>query len=152
MSKKLLMDFLKSQRLMSLATHGQKLSVCSVYYAVDSDFNLYFISEPDSEHVQNIIANHQVACSIADSRQKVSDKKVGVQLRGKAQFVKGDERLRVVLAMWNRTNPGLKALINLKNIKKKVIDSYVVKIQPSEIKFFNEHLFGSEGTETYRFS
>lgn len=152
MSKKVLMDFLKSQRLMSLATHGRNLSVCTVYYAIDHNFNFYFISEPDSEHVKGIVTNQLVACSIADSHQKVRDKKVGVQLRGKAHFVKGDERLRAVLAMWNRTNPGLKALINLKNIKKKVIDSCVVKIQPSEIKFFNEHLFGSEGTETYRFS
>lgn len=70
-----IMDFLKSQHLMSLATLGKNINTCTVYYAPDDKFNLYFISEPDSNHCQNIAKNSSVAVAIADSAQKVTDKK-----------------------------------------------------------------------------
>jgi uncharacterized protein YhbP (UPF0306 family) len=151
MNTRALFAYLKSQRLMSLATFGKQLSACTVYYAMDRQFHLYVISEPESEHVRNIAMNDQVACTIADSRQHVNAKKIGVQIKGTAHVVSNRERLKAILAMWNRTNPGIASVINLKNIKAKVIDSVVLKISPLEISFFNEALFGPEGVEQFHF-
>lgn len=79
-----LLEFLNRQRLMTLTTYGEGPWACTVYYVEDKDLNLYFISDPSSNHCQHIVKNPQVSCAIADSHQKVTDKKAGVQLKGKA--------------------------------------------------------------------
>ena len=66
-NKQQLLNYLKSQKLMSLATYDDEIAVCVVYYAVDDDFNFYFISPSDTQHYINISKNKNVACSIADS-------------------------------------------------------------------------------------
>lgn len=77
-----LLQYLKSQNLMTLATYGAHPWICSVYYVVDDTFNLYFLSDPDSKHCTDISQNNQIACNIADSRQKVIEQKMGVQIQG----------------------------------------------------------------------
>ncbi|MCR4275503.1 MAG: pyridoxamine 5'-phosphate oxidase family protein [Candidatus Wolfebacteria bacterium] len=150
-NKQKLFDYLKSQNLMFLSTFGNEISSCPVYYAIDKDFNIYFISEPESKHCQNIKINNQVACSIADSRQTVKDKKIGVQLRGEAQEVSGSDKLEAVLNLWNSTNPGIESIISINNFKNKSINSKAYKIVPEEIKFFNEELYGEEGFKMLKF-
>lgn len=148
-SKKRLLEFLKSQRLMSLATNGEELSACTVYYAVDDELNLYFVSPEETEHVQNIKKNNQVAVTVADSRQKNSDDKVGLQIKGSASEVSGIETLKVAVKIWNVANPGAESVINFNNIKDKVINSRLYKITPQRIKFFNEALYGDEESEEF---
>ncbi|MBI4226528.1 pyridoxamine 5'-phosphate oxidase family protein, partial [Candidatus Roizmanbacteria bacterium] len=77
-----LLNYLKSQHTMYLATYDGKPWTTTVFYAVDDDFNLYFISEPNTRHVKAIKKNKFVSCSIADSNQVVTDKKIGVQIEG----------------------------------------------------------------------
>lgn len=135
---------------MVLATKGENLCICTVYYAVDNQFNLYFLSEPKSEHCQNISRDNTVACAIADSTQKVTDKKVGVQIKGEVTEVRSLEKTKRVLALWNMANPGFESVINLKNMQKKIIQSKVYKVTPHEIKFLNEVLYGPEGTKLFK--
>lgn len=137
---------------MSLATSNKNLSICTVYYTIDDDFNLYFISEPSSNHCLNITNNTQVACAIADSRQKVTDKKAGVQVEGSAQQLQDDNQIKLVLDLWNKSNPGFEKIINIANIKNGGIKSKVYKIQPKIIKFFSEELYGPEGFENFVFN
>lgn len=147
--KEALFTYLKSQNLMALATFGETVSNCVVYYAVDDDFNLYFISEPDSEHCKNIAVTPNVACSIADSHQKVRDKKIGVQIKGAVTDIHGVDKLEAIINLWNSTNPGMESLISINNFRNKILNSRAYKIQPTEIKFFNEDLYGEEGFETF---
>ena len=149
--KQKLFNFLKSQRLISLATCTDKPWISTVYYAVDKSFNLYFISEPETRHAHDIKKNDHVACSIADTHQKVTDKKIGVQISGRAQLVEEEKLIVSILAMWNAANTGFEKIINLENMKKKVIKAKVFQITPEYIKFFNEELFGPEGFEEYNF-
>ena len=150
-NKPQLLEYLKSLNFMSVATYNKHLWAASVYYVVDKDFNLYFISQPDTEHCQDILKNSEVACTIADSRQKVTAKKVGVQLYGTAKQLTAMEKLKWMLAFWNRMNPGVASVINLKNIQNKVIKSRAYQITPKKIKWFNEELYGSEGVEVFEF-
>lgn len=149
-NKEALLTYLKSQNLMALATiNGDGVSNCVVYFAVDKEFNLYFISEPDSEHCMNIASNPRVACSIAQTNQKVGDKKIGVQIKGTVQDVHGIDRLDAIIDLWNSTNPGIESVISINNFRNKILKSHAYKIQPTEFKFFNEELYGEEGFETF---
>ena len=142
-------SYLQPRRLMSLSTIASKNGpdICTVFYAVDKDLNLYFVSEPESNHVKNIIKNQTVGCAITDSNQSVSDKKIGVQLSGLAEKITGVEAASYAIDLWNAANPGISSIINLGSITRKVIDSEVFRIRPTKIKFFNEKLFGEEGAE-----
>lgn len=150
--KSLLLSFLKSQNLMALATYDKKPWICNVYFVIDDNFNLYFISEPTTIHCKNISKNKNVTCSVADSSQKVTDKKIGVQIRGTAQRLDNLQKIRWMLAFWNKMNPGFETIINLKNIQNKVIKGRAYQIKPEVIKFFNEKLYGPEGQKIFRFS
>lgn len=141
-----LLNYLQSQRLMSLTSGvGNNLWSCSVYYVVDDRLNLYFISEPETQHIKNTYKNNKIACNISDSLQKVTDKKIGMQIQGIVTEEDNQTKIKTILSMWNKNNPGFADIINLKNILNKVIKSKVYKVQPTMIKFFNEKLYGSEG-------
>ena len=48
--------------MLSLATFGECLSSCSVFYALDpSNHSLIFASDEETEHIQNILRNNVVA-------------------------------------------------------------------------------------------
>ena len=149
--KKEIVKYLKSQRLMTLATCADKPWVATVYFAVDNDLNLYFVSSPKSKHCQDIEKNQKVGVNIADSHTSNSAKKVGVQAQGITTQVKGWERTKVLLKMWHKAAPGMEEVVNVKNMKDKVISSRVYKVTPVYIKFFNQMLFGEDGYRVIEF-
>jgi uncharacterized protein YhbP (UPF0306 family) len=150
--KRQLLTYLKSQNLMTVATNGDYPWAASVYFITDNSFNIYFLSEPTTIHCRNIQKNQNVACSITDSRQKVTDKKIGVQIQGSAHEESTAEKIRWMLGLWNKMNPGFEQVINLHNIQHRVIKSRIYKIIPKQIKFFNEKLYGPEGYKIFTFS
>lgn len=149
--KILLLKYLQSQNLMTLVTQGEHLWASSVYYVTDEKFNLYFLSEPKSQHCRDIKSNPEVACAVADTRQKAVDKKIGVQLYGTAAQIKNLSTVRWMLKMWNKLNPGFESIINLKNIQTNKINGRIYKIESKLIKFFNEKLYGPEGFKLIKF-
>jgi len=148
--KKELFEYLSTQQIMSLATYGHHVRLCTVYFSADKDLNLYFISNAETEHCKNISINPEVACSIADSRQAMSVKKIGVQITGKAVEPSGLEKIGAALAFWSKENFDIGVDVSLERIKRRAIECKAYKITPMEIKFFNEELFGPEGYDIIR--
>lgn len=134
---------------MTLATHGEHLWAATVFYVSDDDLNLYFISPPDAEHVEQINVNSEVACAIADSHQKAGEPKLGLQLYGHASEEKGLETLKWMFKMYNKLHPTTKEKLNFDNFQSKVMTSRVFKVTPKKIKFFNQELFGDEEEREY---
>lgn len=146
-TKKALLDYLGTQAIMSLATFGEHAAICTVYFTVDEDLNFYFMSRPETEHCKNIKINGMVACSIADGGQQVTDKKIGVQIKGVAVELPTIETIGTALLFWSKANFGFEGIVTVDTIKKRMIESRAYKVTPTEIKFFNEELFGPEGVE-----
>lgn len=139
--KQELAKYLKTQMLMTLATAAPNPWVATVYYAVDKDLNLYFVSPPASKHIKDIEKNNKVACAITDSHTKNSQKKVGIQMQATASLVKGWDRTKAILKIWHKSAPGAEDKINIKNMRGNVITSRVYQIKPTRIKFFNQRLY-----------
>jgi uncharacterized protein YhbP (UPF0306 family) len=139
--KKILQDYLGSQRLMAMATQGKHAWITTVYYVSDDNLNLYFISPPKSEHSQHLKENNEVACAIADSHQNAADPKVGLQLYGTASEEKGLHTIKWMLKMYNKLYPASKEKFNFKNFESKMMSSRVYKVTPKKIKLFNQELF-----------
>ena len=148
--KKEFSKYLKSQRLMTLATCADNPWVATVYFTIDDDLNFYFVSSPQSKHCKDIMINDRVAMNVADSHTPNSAKKLGIQAQGIASQVKGWERTKILLKMWHRAAPGMEEVVNVKNMKEKIISSRVYKIRPAFVKYFNKKLFGEEGYKTVR--
>ncbi len=148
--KKHLLTYLKSERLLSLATCSDKLEISTFYYAANDAFILYFITEPQKQCAQNIQNNPQVVCVIFDSRQKVIDKKVGVQIQGNAFQITDEKEMRKAIKLWTQANPGID-VINFKSIKDNKIQGRFFKIIPTRVRFFNEELYGPEGIKVITF-
>lgn len=145
--KKEVLEYLGSQAVMALATYGDHPASCNVYFTVDKDLNFYFISRPETEHARNIAMNGKVACSIADGRQKVTDKKIGVQIKGVAEELPTIEKIGTALMFWSKANFAFEGVVTVDMVKERMFASRAYKITPTEIKFFNEELFGPEGME-----
>lgn len=149
--KQKLWNYLQTQHLMALATKGKDMWIASVYYAVDKDFNFYFVSGPKSQHCQDIEKNPEVACAIADSSQPNGSKeKIGVQMRGKIKMVTNLVELTKAITLWNKANPGAEKWISLKNIREKAVSSRIYKIVPQRIKFFNQ-VNGEDNEQVFDF-
>ena len=146
MNLKLEIDtYLRTQKLMSVATYGKSPWIANVYYVHDSDLNLYFLSKTWREHCQALDENIQVAVAIADSHQPIYKPQKGLQISGTAKQVNIISRLEWMFKMWN------KLISEGKGEKltdpKKLLDagtSAIYKITPNRIKFFNTVLWPKE--------
>ncbi len=138
-------EYLKTQRLMAVATYGKSPWIASVYYVHDNDLNIYFLSKRWREHCQSIESDNRVTVAVADSHQPIYKPQKGLQISGTAQSVNIVSRLEWMFKMWNKLitgNEGEKL-----SEPRKFLDaglSKVYKITPHRIKFFNTELYPKE--------
>jgi uncharacterized protein YhbP (UPF0306 family) len=136
--------FIKANGIMTLGTsYSNKPWLCTVYYGVDKDMNLYIVTDPNSIHGKNISKNPNVAFNIFDSRQKIFKSKKGVQGFGTIEILKGIPAITKALYLWHKQNPGVEKAITIKEVKK-FADTKVWKITPKYMKFFNKVLYSPQ--------
>jgi len=89
MDKKIL-SFIKKHHLLSLATMGERLWCCSMFYAYDEANQLFLVaSDETTEHMGNVSQNAHVAGTVA-LETKTIGKIQGIQFAGIMQ--KADKR------------------------------------------------------------
>ncbi|MDO8609703.1 MAG: pyridoxamine 5'-phosphate oxidase family protein [bacterium] len=143
--KKEIDEYLKSQRLMAVATYEEEPWIANVYYIHDKDLNLYFLSKNWREHCQAIEKNNKVSVAIADSHQPIYKPQKGLQIYGAANTVNIITQLSWMFKMWNKLISGSKG--EKLTDPKKFLDagtSTIYKITPKRIKFFNTELWPKE--------
>lgn len=135
-----LLNYLKSHRLMSLATYGDTPWISWVFYVTDDNFNLYFVSAPDSKHIIDIVNNNNVACGITNTEQDPLGNKIGVQLQGYVEEVTIGTKLKIFFEMWKSVINRNETKLTYENYASKAIYSKVYKVVPTHIKWFNQNL------------
>jgi hypothetical protein len=74
--------FMLDHHLLSLATTGERLWCCSMFYAYDIDTIAFIVaSDPDTEHMRNVARNRDVAGTVAVETKTVG-KIQGIQFTG----------------------------------------------------------------------
>lgn len=151
-NKQKLLDYLKSHDLMVIATVGNSPSAATVYYGVDDNFNFYIVTSHKTEHGINISKNHKIACVVVDTNQPMYEvkHKIGVQLIGESEQIRDVKDMARAIKIWSKSK---KDIVNkyMNNIGQNIWDSRPYVIKPKEIKWFNEKLYGEEGTEIFKF-
>lgn len=91
--KQLIHDYLGKTRMLQLATSvSNQPWNCTVYYAFDDDWNIYWISTPDRRHSKEIAINPKVAGVIVFSQEPYpKDGVQGLQFEGIAEILSGAE-------------------------------------------------------------
>lgn len=77
--------FIKKHHLLSLASVGERLWCCSMFYAYDPEAVAFVVaSDPDTEHMRNVAENPGVAGTVALETKTVG-KLQGIQFSGTMQ-------------------------------------------------------------------
>ncbi len=83
--KGLILQCLNSTEFMALSTYGDDgVWANPVYFSWDKVFNLYFISQLDCTHMNNIASNAEVACTIYPTNRPEGDDVFGLYVKGQA--------------------------------------------------------------------
>lgn len=141
LTKKDVLDFLSTKKLMILATYGEHPWIASVFYSFDNDLNLYFISNPATIHGRQMEKNKKVAASIVDSHQKPSDVKKGLQIYGVVESVSGINKINYALRLWKDFLNVQRPDISFENMKKGLYKGRMYKLIPKKIKLFDQVKF-----------
>ena len=138
--------FLFSHFQMAISTYANYPWTATVYYSVDDDLNIYFLSDPKTLHCRQIEKNAKVSVNIADAPQKPTALKKGLQIYGKAKKISGVNKIKHALSLWKKTLDVTSPLYTYEGMINKSIKGRMYKITPVRIKYFNEALW-TEGNE-----
>ena len=149
-NKKKLLTYLQAHDVIVVATCRNEPTACTVYYGIDDTFNLYIVTPLKTEHGKNIAKNHKVACVVTETTQPMyaTKYKIGVQIKGTARELTNDSEMRKALLVWSKNKKDIVEKY-MHNIKNNIWQSRPHSIIPTEIKWFNEELFGVEGTKVF---
>ncbi len=83
--------FIDKHHLLSLATIGERLWCCSMFYAFDAEAVAFIVaSEASTEHMRNVSENGSVAGTVA-LETAIVGKIQGIQFAGRIQKASDDE-------------------------------------------------------------
>jgi len=141
LTKKDVLEFLETKKLVVIATYGEHPWIATVFYSFDKDLNIYFISSPSTIHGKQMEKNNKVSAAIVDTNQKPSDVKRGMQIYGIVEKVSGINRVRHALRLWKDFLNVQRSDISYENMKKGVYKGRVYKLVPKKIKIFDQEKF-----------
>ncbi len=98
--RQLIKEYLNDARLMQVATSKDNQPwACSVYFAFDDEFNLFWISLPSTRHSQELKANQKVAGTIVLPHTP-GDAVRGIQFDGVAKELTTGEEFHHALELY----------------------------------------------------
>jgi len=126
------LEYFSQNRLMSLATANENMPwSATLFYAYTPLHEIIFYSRPDRVHSQHIAKNPYV--SLAINHLWMKDKVIrGIQMTGKARMAEGEEKEKYY-KIYEKRHPWA---------KKYASDHEVYVIEPLELHFLDEELFG----------
>lgn len=129
--------YLASTQLMQIATSSNEQPwTATVYFAYDTNLNIYWLSRSDRRHSRDIEKNPKVSGSIS-KLHTYGEKVRGVQFEGVAEKLMGDDASQCLEIYYNRYN---KARERVKNILVGAVGETIViyKVKPTKFVLFDE--------------
>ncbi|MBI1973123.1 pyridoxamine 5'-phosphate oxidase family protein [Candidatus Woesearchaeota archaeon] len=142
---KSIVNLLKNNKLLTLATTNKNQSFCNTaYYVFDKKFNVYIWTGIHTKHSKNIKENNRVAINIFNSTQKWGSLLQGIQAVGHASIANDQELLKAGLLYMKRYPKCVSLIKSPKELHSKIYESKIYKIEIDKIKVFDEKSFGKE--------
>lgn len=134
--------FLQGRMLLALATKDPKGNpwICNVYFVHDEDLNMYFFSEPRTNHSQHVEHNPNVAFTVAwHDDQNLADRKA-IQAQGVCRRVNNWIEVGKKLILISKKIPSF-GHFSIEKMKKGEINVRLYKITPHKLKFWSDELY-----------
>lgn len=145
--KKLIEEYLSEATLMQVVTSkGKQPWACSVYFAFDKDFNLYWISTPSRRHSLELENNPKVAGTIV-LPHTFGDPVRGIQFQGTAKHLGKLQSAKALKYYMKRFGMPLK---RVKDILEKRDKHICYMIKPNLIVLFDEVNFPDNPRQEYK--
>ena len=141
--KKYLLQCLNSTNFCSIGTVDEKgVWVNPVYFVWDGKFNLYFISQMRSRHMQNLKKDPRISVAIYKTEQKGDV--IGTYIEGKAKIILDDEEAiqKAFDTYYARAGKGPDVQGYISNPT-----WLYVKVIPKHIYYFDTRFFAEERQE-----
>ena len=139
-------DMLEKAILCSIATVGENNTshIHTAYFAFTEELELYFLSDPKTQHCLNIEKNPCVAVAVYDSHQPWQEPKQGLQLFGTCHLAKGMSKMRAEYRYIKRFMGYGDWIKVLSDKERKAFRSKFYTIKVDSLKIFDEPTFGEE--------
>lgn len=138
-----IIEILEGNILLAMATvKGVDSWICTAYYCYNNALEFYILTEPQSQHAQNLSENDSVALSIYNSSQNWDNEKRGLQVFGNCRRASGMEIAEAIKLYSNRFVGLGKRIKHPSDFKKGIIDSRFYKIDVRAMRLFDEVYFG----------
>lgn len=149
--KNRVLECLSSTQYMALATADPENGswVNPVYFAWDEEFNIYFISLPQSRHMQNLKQDGRASLAIYSTDQDTHGDVLGIQLKGTVEEFHDEEAVTAAYTIYARRierDTGKPAYWKLEDFLSKATEWTFVKVAPSEMYLLDTANFGEERT------
>lgn len=145
-------EYLQEVKLMQLATvKGSKPWLCSVWYVIDDDNNVYWISRENRKHSQDIEANSNVACTFHKwfDGGLLVDQGQAVIMSGTATRLSGEE-CRIPYQLYTDRFPRMPEFQSLNLFLKDESHHSFYKLTPETIVWWDEVNFPDDSKQVIK--
>lgn len=141
--KRLVKHYLAEGKVVQIATANNNIPwICNVYYVVDNELNIYWLSYPSRRHSMDIAVNENIALTLV-AKQDVPV--IGVQAQGIASEIKRPSTVLKIMALYiEKYGLGKNFYKNL-SLKKNKHALYC--FAPSKFVLFDEQNFGPDNAQ-----
>lgn len=131
--------YLEDVKLMQLATaRDNQPWLCNVWYVMDEDDNIYFISRETRRHSQEIADNPNVSCTFHKWFERgLGEQGQALVIAGRAEKLTGDA-VEKPYTLYQARYPHLENFQALAHFQKEDGHHFFYKITPTEIVWWDE--------------
>ena len=144
------LNFLKNQKLLTLATHSEKdIWIANVYFVIDEKGLIYFISPQDTRHSLMILKNPNIAFSAAWFDRDNHQNRKSIQGLGNCHEAKSLKEITTGIKLLYQNFPDLRDILTIKWIMNNAWGTKVWIIRPSYMKYWDDEIYGEEESEEF---
>lgn len=144
--------FIKSQKLMVIAAADDTdVWIANVYFGVDENGVLYFVSRENTKHSHMILKNPDIAFSIAWFDPGNHQNRKAIQGKGICRPAQNKEEIETGVRLHNENFPEFKERITVDWIENNEWNSKIWVLKPTYIKYWDDEAYGSKEYEEFVF-
>ncbi len=145
-----LTTFLQKQKILQIAPSGDPW-IANVFMGSESPEKIYFIGSPHTRYGQQLQENKALAFATAWHEEENHLNRKGIQGVGEAVLTQNETEIETGVRLHNQNYPEFKERITVEWVKENERGSGVWVITPHYIKFWNDGLYGQDGSKEFQF-
>jgi uncharacterized protein YhbP (UPF0306 family) len=144
--------FLQQQTILQIAPQGDTPWIANVLMVSQTPETIYFIGSERTHYGQRLAAGMPVAFATAWHASDDHADRKGIQGVGIAEPVHDELKIAEVVGWHNAAYPAFREQITPTWVLQNEFATHVWALRPNFIKFWNDALYGRDGTATFTFT